>query len=122
MATDPGTTFFSARQRRTVEAFADVFIEGAVEALSPAQIADNIDAQLLRIRSKRAGSLRLVLFGVEYLLPLASLRLKPFSRLDAPARRKLIGRHLSRAQGGTPLRHPAKPPALFPARYHDNPT
>src|SRR3954469_12482555 len=120
MGTDPGKPFFSPRQRRTVEAFADVFIEGQDEALSPAQIADRIDAQLQRIRSKRTRSLGLVLLGVEYVLPLASLRVKPFSRLDAPARRKLIDRHLSRAKAGSVLRNLAKLRALFLAGYYDD--
>ena len=61
-----GKPFFSARQRRTVEAFADVFIEGPDEALTPAEVAERIDAQLKRIRSKRTRSLGLILFGVEY--------------------------------------------------------
>jgi choline dehydrogenase-like flavoprotein len=120
MATDPGTRFFSPRQRRTVEAFADVFIEGRDEALTPAEIADNVDDQLLRIRSNRTRSLGLVLWGVEYLLPLASLRLTPFSRLDAAKRRTLIDRHLSRAKAGSLLRNLAKLRALFLAGYYDD--
>jgi choline dehydrogenase-like flavoprotein len=120
MATDPGKRFFSPRQRRTVEAFADVFIEGRDEALTAAEIADRIDLQLRRIRSKRTRSLGFVLLGVEYLLPLASLRLKPFSRLDAPARRSLIDRHLSRAKAGSLLRNLAKLRALFLAGYYDD--
>ena len=83
MATDDGTRFLSPRQRRTVEAFAEVFIEGDGEALTPGDVADRIDEQLVQRRdSKRTRSLRLVLFGVEYLFPLVSLRLRPFSRLS----------------------------------------
>jgi choline dehydrogenase-like flavoprotein len=122
MATDSGKRFLSARQRRTVEAFADVFIEGDREALTPAEVADRIDRQLAeRSHSKRTRSLRLVLWGIEYVFPLASLRLRPFSRLSAPARRDLIDKHLARAKSGSPLRNLAKLRALFLAGYYDDP-
>jgi choline dehydrogenase-like flavoprotein len=122
MATDPGTRFLSARQRRTVEAFADVFIEGDREALTPAEVADRIDRQLYERRdSKRTRSLRLVLWAIEYVLPLVSLRLRPFSRLSPSARRDLIDRHLARAKAGSPLRNLAKLRALFLAGYYDDP-
>ena len=85
MATDQGKRFLSPRERRTVEAFAEVFIEGDREALSAGQVADAIDRQLVeRSGSKRTRSLRLVLFGIEYLFPLVSLRVRPFSKLSAP--------------------------------------
>jgi choline dehydrogenase-like flavoprotein len=122
MATDDGTRFLSPRQRRTVEAFAEVFIEGDGEALTPGEVADRIDAQLAdRSHSKRTRSLRLVLFGIEYLFPLVSLRLRPFSKLGAPARRELIDDHLRRAKAGSPLRNLAKLRALFLAGYYDDP-
>src|SRR3954463_7523576 len=122
MATEDGTRFLSPRQRRTVEAFAEVFIEGDGEALTPAQIADRIDEQLVQRRdSKRTRSLRLVLFGVEYLFPLVSLRPGRFSRLSYDTRRKLIDRHLARAKAGSPLRNLAKLRALFLAAYYDDP-
>src|SRR3954469_5030642 len=120
MATEDGKPFFSARQRRTVEAFADVFIEGSDEALTPAEVAERIDAQLKRIRSKRTRSLSLILFGVEYVFPLASGYFRPFSRLDAAKRRRLIDRHLARAQAGSLLRNLAKLRALFLAGYYDD--
>src|SRR4051794_39658341 len=122
MATEDGTRFLSPRQRRTVEAFAEVFIEGDGEALTAAQIADRIDEQLVQRRdSKRTRSLRLVLFGVEYLFPLVSLRPGRFSRLSYDTRRKLIDRHLARAKAGSPLRNLAKLRALFLAAYYDDP-
>jgi hypothetical protein len=117
MATDSGKRFLSARERRTVEAFAEVFIEGDHEVLTPAQVAAAIDEQLVeRSGSKRTRSLRLVLFGIEYLFPLVSLRLRPFSRLSYDARHKLINDHLSRAKAGSPLRNLAKLRALFLGR------
>jgi len=122
MATDSGKRFLSARERRTVEAFAEVFIEGDHEVLTPAQVAAAIDEQLVeRSGSKRTRSLRLVLFGIEYLFPLVSLRLRPFSRLGYDARHKLINEHLSRAKAGSPLRNLAKLRALFLAAYYDAP-
>jgi choline dehydrogenase-like flavoprotein len=122
MATDPGKHFLSPRERRTVEAFAEVFIEGDHEVLTPCQVADAIDEQLVdRSGSKRTRSLRLVLFGMEYLFPLVSLRPGRFSRLSYDTRRKLIDRHLARAKAGSPLRNLAKLRALFLAAYYDDP-
>src|SRR3954468_5640452 len=120
MATEDGKPFFSARQRRTVEAFADVFIEGSDEALTPAEVAERIDAQLKRIHSNRTRSLSLILFGVEYVFPLTSGYFRPFSQLDAARRRRLIDRHLARAQAGSLLRNLAKLRALFLAGYYDD--
>jgi choline dehydrogenase-like flavoprotein len=121
MGTDPGTRFLSPRERRTVESFAQVFIEGEHEVLTPDQVAAAIDEQLAqRSGSKRIRSLRLVLFGIEYLLPLASGRLRPFSRLSYDARHKLISDHVTRAKAGSPLRNLAKLRALFLAAYYDD--
>jgi choline dehydrogenase-like flavoprotein len=122
MATDHGKRFLSHRERRTVEAFAEVFIEGEHEVLCPDKVAEHIDAQLAdRRHSKRTRSLRLVLFGIEYLFPLVSLRLRRFSKLSPPARRALINDHLARAKAGSPLRNLAKLRALFLAGYYDDP-
>jgi choline dehydrogenase-like flavoprotein len=115
----PGS-FFSPRERRTVEAFAEVFIEGQGEVLSPAQIGDNLDAHLMRVHSKRTASLRLVLFFIEYLLPLLSLR-GPFSRLSRATRRRLIIRHISGPRAGWLGRDLAKIRALFFVGYYGDP-
>jgi choline dehydrogenase-like flavoprotein len=120
MATENGTPFFSARQRRTVEAFAEVFIEGDGEALTACQVAERIDVQLRRIHSNRTSSLHAILWAVEYVFPLASGHLRPFSRLKPAARRELIDRHLARAQAGSLLRNLAKLRALFLAGYYDD--
>src|SRR3989475_10322970 len=66
--------FLSPRERRTVEAFAEVFIAGQGEALTPREIADNLDAHLVRVRSKRKASVRLLLFLIEDIVPLPALR------------------------------------------------
>jgi choline dehydrogenase-like flavoprotein/UDP-2,3-diacylglucosamine pyrophosphatase LpxH len=112
--------FFSRRERRTVAAFAEVFIEGQDEVLTPAEIAANLDAHLLRVRSKRKGSLRLVLFVIEYLLPLLSLR-GPFSRLSPATRRRIIERHLAGPRASRLGRNLAKIRALFCIGYYGDP-
>jgi choline dehydrogenase-like flavoprotein len=85
----PASNFLSRRERRTVEKFAEVFIEGRTEAISPADIAENVDRQLVRIESNRKQSLRLVLFLIEYVLPFLALH-RPFSKMSAAARKKFI--------------------------------
>src|SRR2546428_9830412 len=71
--------FLSPRERRTVEAFAEVFIAGQGEALTPREIADNLDAHLVRVRSKRKASVRLLRFVIEENVPLPPLS-GPFSK------------------------------------------
>jgi len=112
--------FFSGRERRTVAAFADVFIEGQGEVLTPGEIAANLDAHLMRVRSKRKGSLRIVLFVIEYVLPLLSLR-GPFSRLSRATRRRIIERHLAGPRAGRLGRNLAKIRALFCVGYYGDP-
>lgn len=112
--------FFSARERRTVEAFAEVFIEGQGEILTPREIGDNLDAHLMRVRSKRKGSLHLVLFVIEYLIPLLSLR-GPFSRLALATRRRIIERHLAGPRASRLGRNLAKIRALFLVGYYGDP-
>ena len=109
--------FLSPRERRTVEAFADVFIEGRHEALTPAEIGTNIDAQLGRVHSKRKASLRLVLWAIEYVVPLLSLR-GPFSRLSRGARRQIIEKHLAGPRAGRLMHNLAKIRTLFLAGYY----
>jgi len=87
-----GSGFLSRREMRTVENFSEAFIEGK-KAITPREIAENIDQQLIRIDSKRKGSVKLVLFLIEYVLPLLSLH-RPFSRMTPEARRKFIERNL----------------------------
>jgi choline dehydrogenase-like flavoprotein/UDP-2,3-diacylglucosamine pyrophosphatase LpxH len=120
LLSQPGA-FLSARQRRTAEAFAEVFIEGQREVLTPRQIADNLDAHLMRVRSKRTGSLRLVLFLIEYVLPLLSLKLRPFSRLTPQSRRKIIERRLVGPRASGLGRTLAKIRALFLLGYYGDP-
>src|SRR5260370_5902449 len=109
--------FLSPRERRTVEAFAEVFIarEGAV--LTPAEIADNLDAHLVRVQSKRKASVRLALFVIEYIVPLLALR-GPFSRQSPRTRRRIIERHLIGPRAGRLLHNLAKIRMLFLLAYY----
>lgn len=84
--------YLSRREMRTVEKFSEVFIEGR-RAISPAEIAGNIDQQLARIDSKRKGGIKFVLFLIEYVLPLLARR-RPFSWMTAEARKKFITQNL----------------------------
>ena len=85
--------FLSRRELRTVEKFSEAFIEGE-RVISTAEIAANIDKQLARLQSNRKQSLRLVLFLVEYILPLLSFW-RPFSSMSLAQRRKFIDMHLA---------------------------
>ncbi len=105
----PTKGYLSPRELRTVEKFAEVFIAGREEVLSPAEVANNIDRQLGRIESQRKRSVRLVLFLLEYLLPLLAFR-RPFSKMSAESRKQFIEANLV---------HPATAtkPSIF-AWYH----
>ena len=90
--------FFSRRELRTLEKFADVAIDGHEEPISPRDIAFNIDAQIARTESNRTQSVKLVLFVVEYILPLLSFR-PPFSWMSKKMRRRFIDRKLANPRG-----------------------
>ena len=120
MTDDARKGFLSPRERRTVEAFAEVFIAGQGEALTPREIADNLDAHLVRVRSKRKASVRLVLFVIEYIVPLLALR-GPFSRQSPRARRRIIERYLIGPRAGRLLRNLAKIRTLFLLAYYGDP-
>ncbi|MCG8605152.1 GMC family oxidoreductase [bacterium] len=109
--------FLSKRQFETVRAFAEVFIEGEKEAVSPQQIARNIDEQLGRIRSKRKNSVKLILFLIEYVMPLSSFR-PPFSKMSAKDRKKLIQSKLKKAKKVRFLRDLFRIRALFLSGYY----
>ena len=81
--------FFNQREMRTLEKFAEVFIEGGDEALKPEQVAWNVDKHVERIESNRTASVKLVLFVMECILPLLA-GYAPFSRMSAKTRRRFI--------------------------------
>ena len=120
MTDDARKGFLSPRERRTVEAFAEVFIAGQGEALTPREIADNLDAHLVRVRSKRKASVRLVLFVIEYIVPLLALR-GPFSKQSPRTRRRIIERYLIGPRAGRLLRNLAKIRTLFLLAYYGDP-
>jgi len=118
--------FLRRRERRTVTALAEVLFPAADGAvLTPAQVADGVDAQLQRMRaSKRTRSLHLILFVVEYVLPLAGLlmlgvHLRPFSRLAPDRRAQLVDETLVRTRV-KPLRTLAKLKTLLLAAYYSD--
>ena len=121
------TPFLRPRERRTIAAFAEVLFPAAEGArLGPEAVTDGVDVQLQRMRaSKRTRSLHLILFVVEYVLPLAGLRLlhphlRPFSRLRIDHRAALVDTALARTRIA-PLRTLAKLKTLLIAAYYSDP-
>ena len=113
-------TFLSLREIRTLAAFAEVFIEGEPELISPQEIAYNIDHYLAQVRSTRVTSLRLSLLLVEYVLPRLSwwpFR-RSFSRLRPSARKKLLQSKLKNPRMPRLFRDFAKVKTLFLVGYY----
>jgi choline dehydrogenase-like flavoprotein len=114
------THFLTDREKRTVRAFAEVFIEGGERVVSPEEITENVDRYLERVESKRKRSLKLLLFIIEYVLPRRRywpFRV-PFSRMKPAARRRLIEDRLQSPRNRGPLRDLAKIKTLFLAGYY----
>jgi choline dehydrogenase-like flavoprotein len=107
-----------AREQRTVAAFADAFIAGDREVLTAEEVAANVAAHVGAIRSKRIRSLGVLLWAIEYLLPLTAGRWR-FSRMSAGARRRLIERRITGPHAL--LRQLSKLRVLFVAGYYDDP-
>jgi len=114
--------FFSRREMRTLEKFADVAIDGHKEPISPRDIAFNIDEQIARTNSNRTRSLKLVLFLVEYILPLLSFR-PPFSWMSKTMRRHFIDRKLANPRGllSGLMQNLARVKILFLTGYYGDP-
>ena len=95
----PRHQFFSRREFRTLVKFAEVAIQGqhqlfadsAAQPPTPLEVAHNIDNHIARINSKRKRGIKMILFFVEYLLPLSALR-PPFSMMTKKGRRRFIER------------------------------
>ena len=112
--------FLTPRELRTLEAFAEVFIEGEPEIISPREIALNIDRYLGQVRSNRVMSLRLSLILVEYVLPRISwwpFR-RSFSRLRPFSRKKLLQKRLKNPRMPRLFRDFAKVRTLFHLGYY----
>lgn len=120
---DSDSSFLSKQERRTVEAFAEVFIEGAHEAIPPGEIMRNIDRHLQRIESNRTQSLKLVLFTIEHVLPRRTFPFfrRPFSKMDPTERKKFIENTLHNPRDRGLLRDLAKIRTLFIAGYYGDP-
>ena len=115
--------FFTQQELRTVEAFAEVFIEGEDEVLTPPEIAANIERYLSSVRSSRTQSLKLTLFVIEHLLPRRSwwpFR-QPFSKMSVRERREFIAKGLANEKSRGLLRDLAKIRTLFVAGYYSDP-
>jgi len=115
--------FLTERELRTVEAFAEVFIEGSEEAIPSSEIAWNVDGYLERVESKRTRSLKLLLFVIEHVLPRRSLWpfRRAFSKMKPAARKEFIEAWLQNPRNRGPLRDLAKIKTLFLAGYYGDP-
>ena len=83
--------FMSLRQFETMIAIADTMIHGDGDEVIPAeQVALNADRALGQIEPRIAHDMRLVLFLVEWVLPLRIARPFPFSALGSTDRRRLV--------------------------------
>ncbi len=120
---DRNSPFLSKKERRTVEAFAEIFIEGADEAIPPRDIMWNVDRYLERIESNRTQSLKMVLFIIEHLLPRRSFPFfrPPFSKMKPAKRKRFIEKTLQNPRNRGLLRDLAKIRTLFIAGYYGDP-
>jgi hypothetical protein len=85
--------FFSPRGFETMVQIADTMIDGdGREAIDSVQVAINADHLLAEIRSPVTQELKLVLFLVEWILPLRIGRPFPFSSLGSHQRRRAVGK------------------------------
>jgi hypothetical protein len=113
--------FFSLRQFQTMIQIADTMMDtDGRQVLDPIEVALSTDHMFARISSPAAiKEIRLVLFLVEWVLPLLSLRPFPFSDLGTAERRALVQKTIG-SKGV--LRNVAKVMKLFAnAGYYGNP-
>jgi hypothetical protein len=82
--------FFSLRQFETMIAIADVMIDDEEEKLHPVEIALRTDHLLAKIHAPAKQDIRRVLFLIEWVLPMMTLRPFPFSELGTHERRRLV--------------------------------
>ena len=83
--------FFSPRGFETMVQIADTMIDGdGREAIDSVRVAINADHLLADIRSPVTQELKLVLFLVEWVLPLRIARPFPFSSLGSHQRRRAV--------------------------------
>jgi len=112
--------FLSPRQFETLVQVADTMIEGdGREAIDPVDIAVRVDHLLAETRSPALPQIKLVLFLVEWVLPLLVARPLPFSTLGSNVRRSAVERVIGI---GGPLRPVARTlKVLSCVGYYGNP-
>lgn len=83
--------FFSLRQFETMVQVADAMIDGdGKEVLHPIEVAIRSDHMMAKIDSHVTGNIKMVMFLVEWFLPLFIFRPFPFTTLGSHARRRAI--------------------------------
>jgi choline dehydrogenase-like flavoprotein len=100
----------SKRERRTLKAFVEAWHDGDRAAVSPTEIAANVETYLSGIKSERVREVKRSLLTVEYFVPFPALR--PFSRLPVANRREATQRRLSRSRNSLLVKHLARIRAL----------
>jgi hypothetical protein len=83
--------FFSPRAFETLVAVADTMIDGdGREAVPPAEVAARVDGLMADIRTPVRDEIKMLLFIVEWVLPLRIGRPLPFSTLGSHTRRSAV--------------------------------
>lgn len=83
--------FFTMRQFETMIQVADTMIEGnGREVMSPIQIAVRADHMMARIDSPVTNNIKMVMFLVEWILPILVFRPFPFTTLGSGVRRQVV--------------------------------
>ncbi|MCP5047259.1 MAG: hypothetical protein GY940_08810 [bacterium] len=85
--------FFGLRQFQTMIQLADTMIEtNGRRVVSPIQVAINTDHLLARVDSPVTKTMKLVMFMVEWILPILIFRPFPFSMLGSHERRRAVSK------------------------------
>jgi hypothetical protein len=83
--------FFTMRQFETMIQVADTMIEGnGREVVGPIQIAIRADHMMARIDSPVTNNIKMVMFLVEWILPILVFRPFPFTTLGSGVRRRVV--------------------------------
>lgn len=93
----PAGRALAESEYRTLVAVAEVLLPGPVREVPPEDAADNVEAFLVRGRSRRAWRIRALLHLIEW-LPVVSHG-KPFGHLTLEQRRELVERRFVDGSG-----------------------
>lgn len=108
----------NSRERRTVRAFAEVFI-ASDPAITADEVVDNVDRYLTQVQSSRTASLRLMLFLIEFILPRLWWPLRPsFSKLSPADRQQFVHDKLQNPRLPPFFRDLAKVKSLLAIGYY----